>query len=268
MHSKIIITLIVSLLVFSCNKYEEEVKVLDAINSQAGVVITFDDNYINQWYKANTLLKKYNWKATFFISQFNTLTNVELRKLQSLKNQGNEIGGHGWIHLKAAPFEKHHGETDYLDKEILPMLKTMNEKSLAVHSFAYPYGSRSAVTDTILLKEFNIIRGTTYGKEAPSKQRCYFNNSRVLFGLGIDNSYAQYSIPYFISLLKYAKENNKIVIFYAHKPVYKARRKYETEYKTLTEICKYVKENNMKFYTVSDLYLKEFRENRTFNNFE
>ena len=249
-------------LLSSCSKNEDKVTDTLTDNSQAGVAITFDDDYIDQWYDVNTVLKSYDWKATFFIAQFNTLSFEELTKLKALKKQGNEIGGHGWVHLKAAPFEKKNGETSYLDKEIFPMLKSMNEKSLEVHSFAYPYGSRDAVTDTILLHEFNIIRGTIYGSEPPNQQSCYFDDkSRVLFGLGIDNSYAQYSIPYFLSLLDYAKKNNKIVVFYAHKPVLKANKKYETEYKTLIEICKYIKENNMKFYTVSELYLKEVHKN-------
>ncbi len=241
-----------------CSKYEETLSVPFEDNSQAGVAITFDDNYIDQWYEVNKILKPYNWKATFFVCEFEKLDFEELNKLKKLKNEGNEIGGHGWMHLKAAPFEKQHGEKNYLNKEIFPMLKMMNEDSFHIHSFAYPYGSRDAITDTILLHEFNIIRGTTYGSEPPDLQKCYFDdNSRVLFGLGIDNSYSQYNIPYFLSLLEYAKKNNKIVIFYAHKPVLKANKKYETEYKTLIEICNYVKTNNMKFYTVSELYLKE-----------
>lgn len=60
-------------------------------------------------------------------------------------------------------------------------------------------------------------------------------------------------MPYFISLLQYAKDNNKIVVFYAHKTVAKATNNYETEFKTLEEICKFVKNSDMKFYKVNDL---------------
>ncbi|SHF94943.1 Polysaccharide deacetylase [Flavobacterium segetis] len=257
MKAKKIVVLIISLFLFSCNKNKESVT-FSKKKIQAGVAITFDDTYVDQWYNVDKLLGKYNWKATFFISQFNSLSYEQLNKLKRLKNKGNEIGGHGWIHLKAATFEKNNGKMSYLDEEILPMIESMRQKSFPVHSFAYPYGSRDSLTDTILLHEFNIIRGTTYGHEPPNLQKCYFDdNSRVLYGLGIDNNYPQFSIPYFLSLLKYAKENNKVVIFYAHKPVLKATAKYETEYKTLIEISKYVQANNMKFYTVSELYLKE-----------
>ena len=254
-------TVFVFLALLSCNKKEEVPSPGQRYisnNSQAGVAITFDDDYVKEWYAVNSILKTYDWKATFFVCEFNKLSLKELNELKSLKQHGHEIGGHGWVHLKAAPFEESHGEVNYLDKEIFPMLTRMKEKSFPVHSFAYPYGSRDAVTDTILLHEFNIIRGTTYGKEPPAEQKCYFDDeSRVLFGLGIDNNYPQFSIPYFLSLLDYAKKHNKIVVFYAHKPVLKAKSKYETEYKTLIAICKYVKEHQMKFYTVSELYLKE-----------
>lgn len=261
MNSNRFIVFVISLFLFSCNRNEEKLNIPKEKKLQPGVAITFDDNYVDQWYNADKLLEKYNWKATFFVSQFNLLSTKELNKLKLLKNKGNEIGGHGWVHLKAAPFEESKGEMGYLDKEILPMIQSMRQNSFPVHSFAYPYGSRDAVTDTILLHEFNIIRGTTYSKEAPYLQRCYFDDkSRVLFGLGIDNSYAQFSIPYFLSLLEYAKKNNKVVIFYAHKPVLKANAQYETEYKTLIEICKYVRDNDMKFYTVSELYLEEIKK--------
>ncbi|AWG21281.1 hypothetical protein FFWV33_06895 [Flavobacterium faecale] len=244
--------------VFSCTKIEEDIEAPFETVPQAGVAITFDDDYVDEWFTVNTILKPYDWKATFFVCEFEKLKYEQLNKLKELKKEGHEIGGHGWIHLKAAPFEKRHGAAGYLDDEILPMLEDMRVHALPVHSFAYPYGSHDAITDTLLLHEFNIIRGTTYGSLSPSQQKCYFdNNSRVLLGLGIDNSYPQFSIPYFLSLVEYAKQNNKIVVFYAHKPVLKATGKYETEYKTLIEICKYIKANNMKFYTVSELYLKE-----------
>ena len=245
MNLKSASALVAFLFLTACSKNENDLIAVKDQKIQAGVAITFDDNYVDEWYDAAKVLEKYNWKATFFISQFNTLSSKELNKLK-------------WIHLKASPFEKNNGKANYLETEIFPMINSMNQKSFEIHSFAYPYGSRDSLTDTILLNEFNIIRGTTYGNEPPHLQRCYFDNqSRVLFGLGIDNNYAQYSIPYFLSLLEYAKANNKVVVFYAHKPVLKSKSKYETEYKTLIAICKYIQDNDMKFYTVSDLYLKE-----------
>ena len=133
------------------------------------------------------------------------------------------------------------------------MLTLMKNDGFNVTNFSYPYGNRTEETDKLLFSHFNFLRGTTYGSEAPNLQNCYYNKSKLIYGLGLDNSYPHFSVPYFLALLQYAKEQNKIVIFYAHKTVPKASKNYETEFSTLTEICKFVKNNNMKFYTVSDL---------------
>ena len=32
---------------------------------KAGVILSFDDAYVDEWYEADQALKKYGWKATF-----------------------------------------------------------------------------------------------------------------------------------------------------------------------------------------------------------
>ena len=99
-----------------------------------------------------------------------------------------------------------------------------------------------------------MLRGTTYGTEKPKNAKCYYEKNRLVLGLGIDGIYAHASIPYFKSLLEYAKKHNKIVVFYAHRPVPTFQSNYQVEYQTLIEICDFVKSNNMRFYTLSELY--------------
>ena len=187
------------------------------------------------------------------MTRFNQLSTDKIQKLKDLKSYGHEIGAHGLNHLNAPTFISANGTNEYLNQEIFPMMNLMNLNDLLPTSFAYPYGSRNSITDNLLLNEFQIIRGTTYGNSNPASQNCYFNNNRLIFGLGIDKNYSHFSIPYFLQLLEYAKNNNKIVIFYAHKPVSSFQNNYETEYQTLIEICNYVKNNNMKFYKISEL---------------
>lgn len=221
---------------------------------QSGVVISFDDDFVDEWFEVNKILQPYGWKATFFVTKFTQLSTAKIQKLKDLKSDGHEIGGHGLNHLDAPTFILANGTREYFHKEILPMLNLMNDNDLLTTSFAYPYGSRNSTSDDLLLNEFQIIRGTTYGNSNPAFQNCYYNNSRLVFGLGIDKQYPHFSIPYFLSLLEYARKNNKIIIFYAHKPVPSFQNNYETEYQTLIEICNYVKNNNMKFYKMSELY--------------
>lgn len=239
------------LILLSCENNDDSSPIPS--KNEPGIVISFDDDYVDNWEETQHLLEQYNWKATFFVTKFHLLSNEKIQKLQTLKSYGHEIGAHGQNHLKATDFIFNNGADAYLEQEIYPMINLMDSNSLHASSFAYPYGARNNTTDNLLLKEYKILRGTTYGRLGPSSHNCYYSGQRVIYGLGLDNNYSHFSISYFLSLLEYAKENNKIVIFYAHKPVETAHADYETEYQTLIEICRYVQLNNMKFYTISEL---------------
>jgi len=247
---------LVLLTLFSCTGNDEETTVIPPPvlgGYSPGVVITLDDDYVDNWVAADDILKVYNWKATFFVTKCSQLNEDKMTKLAAFKAYGHEIGGHGLSHLNASQFIAANGANAYLDAEIFPMVDIMDAAGLHATSFAYPFGARNKGTDDLLLGHFSILRGTTYGRLSPDQHNCYYTGSPVIFGLGVDNSYPHFNVAYFISLLQYAKTNNKIVIFYAHRPVQTALNDYETEYNTLTQICKYVKDNDMKFYTISEL---------------
>lgn len=243
---------------FSCGKLKNISKHSTLEDKKApiesGVVITFDDNTVNDWFEVNNILNIYDWRATFFVSNFISLSENEILKLKSLKLIGHEIAGHGFQHVNSVNYIKENGKTAYLNAEIYPMLNLMKENDLPITSFAYPRGSRNPLVDSLLFNEFKMLRGTVYGAPKPKKAECYYENNRLVKGLGIDGVYEHSSIPYFISLLAYAKKHNKIVVFYAHKPVPTFQSDYEVEYKALIEICEFVKSNDMKFYTLSELY--------------
>ena len=252
MKTKKYFLLVLSLILFSCSENDDIPT--QQPNLESGVVITFDDDYVDEWFAVNAILEPYDWKATFFVTRFNQLSVNKIQKLKDLKSYGHEIGGHGLNHLNAPNFISANGTAEYLNQEIISMETLMNNNDLSTTSFAYPYGARNTTTDNLLLNRFEIVRGTTYGNVNPASQNCFYNYNNLVFGLGIDKNYSHFSISYFLSLLEYAKNNNKIVIFYAHKPVPTFQNNYETEYQTLIEICNYVKSNNMKFYKISELY--------------
>ncbi|HSD09263.1 polysaccharide deacetylase family protein [Flavobacterium sp.] len=219
----------------------------------SGVVITFDDKSVDEWYDVDIILKHYSWKATFCVSKINTLTHSEIIQLQKLQKEGHEIAGHGYHHFKATEYVAENGIDNYINKEINPMLDLMNFYSLKVISFAYPYGFRNPKIDSALLKKFKIIRGTTYAALDPAFQYCYFEKNRLVLGIGIDTDYPNFSIPYLIKLLEFAKRKHKILILYGHKPVEKITAKYQTDIATLIFICNYVHQHKMAFYRLSDL---------------
>lgn len=239
---------------FSCEEKKKPMPV-QAIKKvcQPGIVLTFDDDYIDDWCNAEKLLRPYNWKATFFICKYGSFTPQQKQKLHYLQNMGHDIAGHGYNHQNAVKYSAVHGLNGYVKDEILPLKSAMAKDGFNIRSFAYPDGARDTGLDQELFNYFNIIRGTTYGELPPEEQYCYYNENRLIYGLGIDDDYKQFNVEYYKSLMDYAKRHNKIVIFYGHKTVADADENLETPLAALKDLCKYAVENGLKFYTVDDL---------------
>ena len=239
-------------ILFSCEKERPKPKPILKPNI-AGVILSFDDAYVKEWFATNQELKSYSWKGTFFVSKINTLDISEINKLIELQKEGHEIAGHGLNHYNAADFLRIYTIKEYLNQEINPMLDLMHFYGLNTTSFAYPYGGRTKKLDAALLKKFKIVRGRAFCEEKASKQGCYFNYSKLVFSFSIDDTHNHFNIPHLLKLLDYAKKNNKILILNSHKTVKNVNGDYQTKNATLEFICKYIKRNNMQFYTLSDL---------------
>ena len=92
---------------------------------------------------------------------------------------------------------------------------------------------------------------------APEEQICYYENSPLVSGLGIDGVAGDSRTNYFLGLLEYARDNNKILVVYAHRPVAEVTGANQTDIRTLLSICNYIRMNNMRFYGLSELDEKE-----------
>jgi len=249
-----ILTIIMIIGLHSCKENEEIIPEFE----NGGVILSFDDNFVNQWYAADSRLKDYKWKATFNISYFDKITPDEMVKLHQLKNAGHEIASHGLNHLNAVDYISAGETEEYLNIEIFPMLEMMEDEGFTARTFAYPFGRRNSETDSVLLNYFDIIRGVEWGGDKPiSSHDCFFNNSPLVSALGIDEYYPYFEghdyTQYIIDLLTYAKDNNKIVILFSHRVVEDVTEEYQTSISTLELICNFVNENHMKYYTYSDL---------------
>lgn len=236
------------LVLISCKNKAEKPKPY-----QAGVVISFDDAYVDEWFDADKVLKKYNWKATFCVCRIDSIGVPQIKKLLELQKEGHEIAGHGYHHYNAVKFVAANGINEYVKQEIDPMMASMKRLSFNVTSFAYPYGERSDALDKALSSKYKVIRGRAFCEDAPEKEGCYFRNSKFLYAFDIDDSHIHFSIPYLLELLDDAKKKNKILILCSHKPVKKLTGNYQTRIETLEFLCKYMKLNNLKFYRLSDL---------------
>jgi peptidoglycan-N-acetylglucosamine deacetylase len=224
-----------------------------------GIVLTFDDEYVSDWYEADNRLSKYGWKATFFVSGFSRLDAKDIEKLKILETNGHEIGSHGANHLDAVKFVDSYSIEDYVKAEIIPSIEAMSEAGLSVSSFAYPFGARNERIDKGLLGHFSMIRGTVYGNRESLRQGNFWNGSRVVFGLGIDTSYGN-DIAYLLELLEFAKDHNRIGVYYGHRIGQDDSKDYTTGLRTLEAMCEYAVEHGMRFMTIRELGLRQKQE--------
>jgi len=251
----IIITYIILLLLFLCS-CENYFKICNDYDGPGAIVLTFDDRYIDEWYKADSIFSIYNWKATFCVSAYGTLTENQKLQLLSLQNNGNEIASHGTHHYNALEYLSNHSMDEYIKNEIQPSLNEMQKDGLNITSFAYPGGVRSVELDIALFDYFTVLRGTTYDKFS-TKSKSHFtkrgDDELLVVGLGIDNHYEHFDIDDIMSLLEYAANEGIAVIFYGHKIANDNISNYVTSYDTIDKICRYAKEKGMEFLTLREL---------------
>lgn len=147
--------------IFSCSLFEKG----NTAMYSGGVVITLDDQHIDEWVKADSSLSFYNWKATFCISGFNKLSEKNINILLDFQAKGHEIANHSLNHADALKYSDDQSLQEYIDNEVLPATQMMRSAGFEIHSFAYPYGSRSQETDSTLLPHFTTLRALAWGKK-------------------------------------------------------------------------------------------------------
>lgn len=117
------------------------------------LIITFDDGYVNNLTNAVPLLKKYNFKATFFLlanKDIDTnawdkesgapqlpLMNQEQRK--HLLNSGMEIGSHGFNHKKITRMSDSEAMSELFESKN----QLESELNIKIKTFAFTYGDTS-----------------------------------------------------------------------------------------------------------------------------
>lgn len=228
----------------------------DEHKGPGALVLTFDDRHIDEWFIADSIFSIYDWKATFCVSAYGTLTENEKLKLNVLQINGHEIASHSTHHYNALSYLSDNSMEEYIKNEILPSLNEMKIDGLNITSFVYPGGVRSVELDLALFDYFSVLRGTTYNKistESGSHFLIRGRNKLLVFGLGIDNHYAHFDIDYILSLLEEAAHEGIAVIFYGHKIADDDISSYVTSYDTLDKICKYAQEKGMEFLTLREL---------------
>jgi len=232
----------------------------DMLEAKGGVCLTFDDVYVNEWYKLSDFLRLNDFKATFFISKIYSLSSSEIHNLRKLGSLGFEIGCHGWNHIDAADYLTHHSLSEYYNVEILPALNFMNENNPSPTSFAHPGGMHNDSLDQYLLQKFQILRCVTIEQVKPLTKNVEEineifikkNKSQIVAGLGIDKQF-KISEDMLYNALERAGENGETIILYAHCPVDSNAQHYQINKSYIENLILKCEELNLKSYRMSEI---------------
>lgn len=227
---------------------------------RAGFCLTFDDDYIEDWYSISNLFLTNNVTATFFISYLDSLSQYEINLLKELKAFGHEIGSHGMHHTNAVEYLKGHSLSEYYKYEIQPAINFMDSIGMKPKTFAYPFGRSNDSLDFYLLNYFNILRHVTIEQLQPSEKEIdqideiyyRFNSEKYVAGLGVDVNY-NISIAELKKVFLRAKSEESVVVLFSHRPVDSSPRPYETTKSYLDSLFNIAKELGLKSYRFSDL---------------
>ena len=236
-------------------------------HEKAGVAISFDDHFINEWFALRPLFQKYNAKVTFFVTCPDSLTTAEISKLKLLQNDGHEIGFHGTIHGKSTELIAA-GPEHYKEVELTPGLAHMAKAGFNPTSYAHPGGNHNDQVDSVLLAGgFKILRDVAISRRKIKGFQMYslaprlmpwiyytFDNEHIVDALLIDEDSGISDVE-MVEALEKAKNTNKALMLFGHEPLYGKPQNGEYGFNVpfLEKILKETKRQNLKFYTMSEL---------------
>ena len=243
----IIIPLLFMLLFFNgCKKFEKQGGI-----PAPGIALTFDDNYIDDWFEYLPFLDSAGVKATFYISRYNRLSPQQKNKLAVIQGHGNEIAFHSTNHYNMMDYvyKQKHTIDELMKCEIEDGLKLMNRDGFFPITFAYPMGAHNGLLDKRLKRYFKSVRALN-GTADFSKSLVPTEKNEVLYGLGIDKS-SKRSDADVIQVIQSASDNNDCAVLVAHH--INTNAKMSVTHERLLKIFSLVKKLGMKYYTVAEI---------------
>lgn len=232
----------------SCNK--NDINASSDSKTRGGLALTFDDNYIDNWYRNLDLFDSLGVKATFYISNYNKLNAAQKIKLQEIKNHGHEIAFHSTNHVNFLKCVDSTSVDKLMKREIDHGLKLLNNDGFYPTTFAYPYGQHNDFLDQLLLKRFKSVRALN-GTQDLSRSLVPLKNNKLLFGLGIDEP-SNRNISKIEDLLYLAQQTNRCAVLLVHN-VERHDTQMQIPLWKLKQLLLRAKSLNLKFCTISEI---------------
>ncbi|MDZ7899049.1 MAG: polysaccharide deacetylase family protein [Arcicella sp.] len=243
---------------------------------QAGIALSFDDRFVKEWNQLRPLLKKYNVKATFYITQPDSLSDKEVKMLHEMAKEGHEIGCHGAIHARSIPYIWEYSLNKYMENEIFHCLKTMKKQGFSPTTFAHPGGSQMWYSDRELLKYFTLLRDVSmktrniweyeYTRKIEDMDEIYHqhDNTQKVNALLIDVG-TKLTVEDIQKGLQRTKHEGSVMMIFGHKPLDGNTQKpdeYGFDIHFLEQILAESAKLELKFYRMDELCGKRVKGKR------
>lgn len=230
----------------ACKKFEKQGAI-----KEPGIVLTFDDNMVDNWYRYLPFLDSAGMKATFYICKYNRFTPEQKEKLREIQRHGHEIGYHTTNHYNMVDYvyKFKHPVEEMLKYEIEDGLKMMNKDGFYPATFAFPYGAHNGVIDKLLKRYFHSLRALN-GTSDFTKSLAATEHNDLLYGLGIDKSSNRRDAD-ILQMLKSARDNNNCAVLVGH--YINMNGSLSVPLWRLRKIADYARELGLKYYTVSEI---------------
>lgn len=240
---------------------------LDSSTPPAGIALSFDDRYVEEWTRLRPLLKKYNVKATFYVTQFDSLTPKEIEQLHQLVRDGHEIGAHGAAHVRVLDWLRGGGALeDFYRYEIEAELLSMRKAGFNPVTFAHVGGQQTWYTDQRLLKDyFTLLRdvsmterrvfGLTFRQPVFAIDDIYyhFDGNPKVHSLLIDQ-YTNITDAQLKDGLIRAKNTQSVLMLLGHRPLFEASEEpYAFSVSRLENMLAEAQRMGLKSYTMAEL---------------
>ena len=237
---------IIVILFAGCKKFEKS-----GFLKEPGVVLTFDDDRVDNWYANLALLDSAGARVTFYICKYQRFTPEQKTKLAVLQSHGHEIAFHSTNHYNMMDYvyKQKHTIDQLMRNEVESGLKAMNDDGFYPTTFAYPYGAHNGLYDKLLMRYFKSVRALN-GTEDYSLSLAPMEKNNVLYGLGIDKN-SKRSDEAIAHVIRSAFANKAYAVFVGHNINSSIALSVTKE--RLERIFAQVKKLGLKYYTASEI---------------
>lgn len=216
------------------------------------IVLSFDDAIAaTTWLEYKSIFEEENVRATFFIDRYTSrIKNKGLTApLLELQDLGHEIAYHSNDHSNMTNNLTEFGPS-YFEDDFYKQMVKMQDDGFDVSTFAYPFGSNDANTDSLLSSGFDLLRD--FDGQDPDITKCIRKEvSKVMTACSMDDK-SIHDLDNFKVAIDIAEQDKSIFILAGH-AIGEWPNEYTMPPETLREIIRYAKISGLEFKLYKDL---------------